>query len=245
MPFNKLPIFSDFYDIAKQLISIFGVDTYGNPPQTIIAQWYDSLIKGVQILNDRISGKETNYTTYGGVFKLLQTISGMVGLPIAPATREVITAWNNTVGALAPSYKIKTYDAGDLSDIRYAYIDGYLTDEEAISEMLKRNLIDSDLIGPENEAYFTLKKWKSGNINYSRYTDIYKAVFEGGDFNSAMYELTSHGYTEKKVISVIQSEISRRVKSGTLSTAQAYELLITYCGKSDSEAEKIINNWIK
>lgn len=245
MPFNKLPIFSDFYDIAKQLVSIFGVDTYGNPPQTIIAQWYDSLFKGVQILYDKISGKDTNYTTYGGVFKLLQAISGMVGLPIAPATREVITAWNNTVGALAPSYKIKTYDAGDLSDIRYAYIDGYLTDEEAISEMVKRNLIDSDLIGPENEAYFTLKKWKSGNINYSRYTDIYKAVFEDGDLNSAMYELTSHGYTEKKVISVIQSEIAKRFKEGTISRTQAYDLLIMYCNKTGKESDNIINKWTK
>ena len=35
MPFNKLPILSDFYDLAKSLLSVVGVDTYGNPPQSV------------------------------------------------------------------------------------------------------------------------------------------------------------------------------------------------------------------
>jgi hypothetical protein len=36
MPFNKLPIVADFYDLAKEIASIFGADTYGNPPQSVI-----------------------------------------------------------------------------------------------------------------------------------------------------------------------------------------------------------------
>lgn len=135
MPFNKLPILSDFYDLAKELLSIFGVDTYGNPPQSVFMQWYDSLIKGVEIINDKITSADTNYTWYGGIYKLLQALSGITGLPMASATRELITAWNNTIGAMAPSLKVKNYEPSDMSQIRYAYEDGYLTADEAVKEM--------------------------------------------------------------------------------------------------------------
>ena len=109
MPFNKLPIVSDFYELAKELLSIMGVDTYGNPPQSVYMQWYDSLVKGVEILHDKISGEKTNYTWYGGTYKLLQAASGLTGLPMAAATREIVTAWNNTIGAMAPSLKVQSY----------------------------------------------------------------------------------------------------------------------------------------
>ena len=111
MPFNKLPILSDFYDLAKELVSIFGVDTYGNPPQSVFMQWYDSLVKGVQIINDKITGENTNYTWYAGIYKLLQALSGMSGVPLASATREIISAWNNLIGYMAPSLKVITYEA--------------------------------------------------------------------------------------------------------------------------------------
>lgn len=110
MPFNKLPILSDFYDIAKELVSIFGVDTYGNPPQTIIAQWYNSLIKGTEIMYTKLSGKNTGYTWYASISKLLQAASGITGLPLSPATREVVTIWNNTVGVIDERLKVKTYE---------------------------------------------------------------------------------------------------------------------------------------
>jgi hypothetical protein len=111
MPFNKLPIISDFYDLAKSLLSVFGVDTYGNPPQSVFMQWYDSLVKGTDIIYDKITGETTNYTWYGGISKLLQALSGMTGLPMGSATREIITAWNNIVGYMAPSLKVVTYEA--------------------------------------------------------------------------------------------------------------------------------------
>jgi hypothetical protein len=155
LPFNKLPIMSDFYDLAKELLSIFGVDTHGNPPQSVFMQWYDSLVKGAEIIYDKIAGEDTNYTWYGGISKLLQAASGMTGAPMASATREIITAWNNTVGAMAPSLKVKSYDMGDNAEIKYAYLDGYLTDEEAAKELLKQGVVKD-----EDEARFTVRGWK-------------------------------------------------------------------------------------
>ena len=154
MPFNKLPITSDFYDLAKELLSILGVDTYGSPPQSVFMQWYDSLVKGVEILYDKISGENTSYTWYGGAYKLLQAASGMVGLPMAAATRELVTAWNNIVGAMAPSLKVKTYEPSEKSQIKYAYLDGYLTADEAVQELLKQGIAKN-----QHDALKIIKEW--------------------------------------------------------------------------------------
>jgi N12 class adenine-specific DNA methylase len=157
MPFNKLPIISDFYDLAKSLLSAMGVDTYGNPPQSVFMQWYDSLVKGTEIIYDKITGENTNYTWYGGIYKLLQAVSGMSGLPMASATREVISAWNNTVGAFAPSLRIVTYEstqtetrnalyeailAGDEKEV--ARIEAKYEDQKDINAAIRKALREND-----------------------------------------------------------------------------------------------------
>ena len=186
MPLNKLPILSDFYEVAKELLSILGVDTYGNAPTSVFMQWYDSLVKGVEILHDKIKGEDTNYTWYGGAYKLLQAVSGMTGLPMAAATREIVTVWNNIVGGMAPSLKVKTYDPGEKNEIKYAYQDGYMTDQEAMDQLVQQGLVDN-----EDEAYWTVQGWEAGD-GYSRYDAILDVVRNGGNFSAAMAELTSH-----------------------------------------------------
>ncbi len=237
MPFNKLPILADFYDLAKSLLSVFGVDTYGNPPQSVFMQWYDSLVKGAEIIHDKITGEDTNYTWYGGIYKLLQAVSGMTGLPMASATREIITAWNNTVGSFAPSLKLTTYESSELSEIRYAYEDGYLTREEVVELLLEKGLVDT-----ENEAYFTIEGWEAGE-GYSRYDAIYDAVLNGGDFDAAMDELTSHGLTEKEVLSKVKSQIGEWYQNGDISKSQAVNMLTKYSDMDSDEITATVNKW--
>ena len=237
MPFNKLPIMSDFYDLAKELLSIFGVDTYGNPPQSVFMQWYDSLIKGTEIIYDKISGKDTNYTWYGGIYKLLQAVSGMAGLPMASATREIITIWNNTIEAMAPSLKVKTYESSELSQIRYAYEDGYLTAEEATAQMLEQGLVDT-----EDEAYFTIQGWEAGG-DYSKYDKIFDAVRNGASIDDAMNELTSHGYSEEDVLIQVKSKIGEWYKNGEISKQQAVNMLTTYFDMESNEISATVSYW--
>ena len=156
MPANKLPIFSDVYELVKELLSTWGVDVYGNPPQSVFLQGWDSLVKGSGIIHDKITGADTNYTWYGGAYKLLQAASGITGLPMAAATREIVTAWNNIVGAMAPSLKIKTYEPSEKSQIKYAYQDGYLTEEEAIEQLLKQGIAKN-----EREARKIVQEWET------------------------------------------------------------------------------------
>ena len=237
MIFNKLPIFSDFYDLAKSLLSAVGVDTYGNPPSSVFMQWYDSLVKGTEIIYDKISGEDTNYTWYGGIYKLLQAVSGMSGLPLGSATREIISFWNNTAGAMAPSLKVKTYESSELSQIKYAYEDGYLTYEEAVELLLEKGLADN-----ENEAYFIISGWEAGE-GYSKYDAIFDAVRNGSDFNAAMDELTSHGYSEKEVLSQVKSKIGEWYQGGEISKSQAENMLRKYSDMNSDEITATVNKW--
>lgn len=237
MPFNKLPILSDFYDLAKELLSIVGVDTYGNPPQSVFMQWYESLVNGTEIIYQKISGEDTNYTWYSGIYKLLQAASGITGLPMASATREIITAWNNIVGAMAPSLKIKTYEPSELSQIRYAYEDGYLTYEEATAQLLEQGLADN-----ENDAYFIMQGWEAGD-DYSRYDAIYDAVRNGASIDADMAELTSHGYTEEEVLSQVKTKIGKWYKDGEISKQQATNMLTKYFGMDSSKINATLSYW--
>jgi hypothetical protein len=200
-------------------------------------QWYDSLIKGVEILYDKISGEDTNYTWYGGAYKLLQAASGLVGLPMAGATREIVTAWNNTVGAMAPSLKVKTYEPSEKSQIKYAYQDGYLTKEEATDQLLQQGLVDT-----EDEAYWTVQGWEAGE-GYSRYDAIFDAVRNGTGFEAAMAELTAHGYTEKDVLSQVKGKIGEWYQGGQINKQQATGMLTKYTDMDSEDITAAVNRW--
>ena len=237
MPVNKLPIMSDFYEVAKELSRILGMDTYGNPPQSVYMQWYDSLVNGSEILYQKITGEETNYTWYAGAYKLLQAASGIVGLPMAAATREIVTAWNSTIGAMSPRLKVKTYDAGDMANIKYAFLDGYLTQEEAQEELLSNGLVDN-----EDEAYWKIQEW-SAEGEYSRYDRLFDAIRNGQSTQEAMEELTSHGYEEKDVRSRVKSQIGQWYQNGEITKQQAIDMMEKHLDMDSEDILSQVNRW--
>ena len=241
LPFNKLPYISQVYEAFKEILSAGGWDTYGQLSNFTYLEILEKIISATSILHDKITGEYTNYTEYAIVYKLLQAASGVWGMPMATATREIVTAWNNTVGAMAPSMKIKTYDPGDLGNIKFAYLDGYLTAEEATALILEKGLRDT-----EDEAYFLISEWDSGE-GYSRYDKVYDAVLYGGDYEAAVSELVSHGYTEEEITAQIKSQIGRWYYDETsdvrISKDRATELLEEYTDMSRDEIKKTINRW--
>ncbi len=236
-PVNKLPVFSDLWELFKEMLSTWGVDTYGNPPRSVLMQWYDSLIKASDILHDKVTGQESNYGWYAFIYKTLQVASGISGLPMAAATREIITAWNNIVGFFAPSLKLKTYEPSEQAQIKYAYQDGYLTAEEATEQLMEQGLAEN-----ENEAYWLIQGWEAGD-DYSRFDELYDAVRNGGDFKGAMDELTAHGYTEKDIISKVKSQIGQWYKDGEVSKTQAVSMLTKYGEMSAEDITRQVNKW--
>ncbi len=120
MIFNKLPVMNTFYELAKSLLGKFGVDTYGNAPSSVIMQWWEPVNKAAEIVYNKFGSGKTSYTNYAWIYKLLQTASGMTGLPLAPVTREVVCLWNSTVGTFNPDYRIRTYETETHEKIRKA-----------------------------------------------------------------------------------------------------------------------------
>jgi hypothetical protein len=172
---------------------------------------------------------------------MFQAVSGMVGMPAASATREIVTAWNNTVGGMAPSLKVKTYDAGELGSIKFSYEDGHLTAEEASKLILEKGLADN-----EDEAYFIISGWEAGE-GYSRYDAVYDAVLNGGDFDAAVGELVAHGYKRDEVIAQVKSEIGHwyadKESEIRITKQRAIELLDKYTDLSRDEINKVVNRW--
>ena len=200
-------------------------------------QWYDSLVNGAEILYQKITGEETNYTWYAGAYKLLQAASGIVGLPMAAATREIVTAWNSTIGAMSPRLKVKTYDAGDMANIKYAFLDGYLTQEEAQEELLSNGLVDN-----EDEAYWKIQEW-SAEGEYSRYDRLFDAIRNGQSTQEAMEELTSHGYEEKDVRSRVKSQIGQWYQNGEITKQQAIDMMEKHLDMDSEDILSQVNRW--
>ena len=142
---------------------------------------------------------------------------------------------------MAPSLKIKSYDAGEESNIRYAYQDGYLNESEA-----EKLLLDKGLAENGDDAYWKIQKWNSAtgtDETYSRYNRIIDAVRNNGDFDSAMDELTSHGYDEDEVLKNIKSKIGDLYKNGEISANEASNILKKYVGMDEDDIESTVSRW--
>ena len=240
-PFNNLPLFSDAWNFGKKMASLFGVDTYGSMPRSIWLEFGQELYDGTKRLVDKINTPdETNYTWYGAIYKLLGAASGITGAPLSSTTREAVSAWNNTVAHFAPSLKIKDYDPGKKAEIKYAYMDGYLTAEEAIAELVAAEEAD------ENEAYWLVNGWANGEST-SKYSRMYTALLENpDDFKSAIKELTDHGVKEKEAISQAKSQIGKWYRGDTetvIDRTQAKKMLTKYVGMKEDAADELITEW--
>lgn len=159
IPFNKLPLVSEAYDLILMTLNKMGLDVAGYEPNSFLFQWSDDWLKAVEIISDKMKGEDTNYTWYAGIYYLLRAASGMTGVPLGSITREVSDIWNNSVGALAPSLKLITYDPGVKNNIKYALWDGYLTEAEAADELVKAGIMN------EADAREQARHWAYTNSN--------------------------------------------------------------------------------
>lgn len=52
-----------------------------------------------------------NMTQWGKIYKTMQAMSQLSGLPAANAARDAIAIWNNVIGDRKPDWKVRTYDS--------------------------------------------------------------------------------------------------------------------------------------
>lgn len=121
-PLNKLPYMRDVFS-ALDGYDNGRMDTEG---LANAKKAYDILMESYRLATGQ-QDKATsttyygNMTTYGKVYQTFRAVSMLSGLPLSAATREVITAWNDTVGSVWPGMKCKTYESKKLREAYNSY----------------------------------------------------------------------------------------------------------------------------
>lgn len=242
---SKLPILKDFMSM---------ISGYGN--DRMDTEWISNLIDAYRIWDETIkleTGKldeptsvtyNGNMTLYGKIYKTLKAISQTTGLPVSAASREVVTLWNTIAGAAGKGdeWTIHTYDSGPENQIKYGLSDGYLTREEAQKLLLEKGLVDD-----EDEAYWKVDKWSTGE---GKYDEALAAVFSGDKaaFDAQAKELSEHGIGEKQLQSAVRSQtktwyVGDDDGKRSITKEQALKILQQYGGKDADEAQKLVQKW--
>lgn len=242
---SKLPILKDFMSM---------ISGYGN--DRMDTEWISNLIDAYRIWDETIkleTGKldeptsvtyNGNMTLYGKIYKTLKAISQTTGLPVSAASREVVTLWNTIAGAAGKGdeWTIHTYDSGPENQIKYGLSDGYLTREEAQKLLLEKGLVDD-----EDEAYWKVDKWSTGE---GKYDEALAAVFSGDKaaFDAQAKELSEHGIGEKQLQSAVRSQtktwyVGDDDGKRSITKEQALKILQQYGGNDADEAQKLVQKW--
>ena len=238
-PFEKLPVVKELTTVISAVGSLAkGENAWLQVSSLPLGDVAEYTVDATEILLKKIQGKDTGYTWYGSIRKYLQAASGLTGTPLATPTREVVDAWNNIMGRMAPSLKVKTYEAKPASQVKDAFLNGYLTEEEATAKLLELGEAEA-----ENEAYWKLRSWEGGE-GWSKYDNLAQAMANGEDITGAMDELTTHGVKEKTVRSQIRSIVGDWLSAGAITEEEARELLTRYGDRDSDEAEDTVQEWL-
>ena len=133
--------------------------------------------------------------------------------------------------------------AGGLEkQIRLSLEDGAITEEEARELLTKYGLKKEkgEMVSlTADDAYFKVQKWAydtdkaEEDADYSPYLALEEAVRTGSGVESAMRELTSHGYSEKTVNNRLKALIRDAYLDGDISEQRAGDLLTRYTTKTE------------
>lgn len=242
---SKLPILKDFVSLAS-----------GYSNGRMDTEWIKNLIDAYRIWDETIkleTGKldkptsvtyNGNMTLYGKIYKTLKAFSQIAGLPANNTVRDVIMLWNTIAGAAGKGdeWTIHTYDSGPESQIKYGLMDGYLTREEA-----QQLLVDKGLADDEDDAYWKVDKWATGE---GKYDEALAAVLSGDKaaFDAQAKELKEHGIGEKQLQSAVRSQTKEWYVGDddgkrSITKEQALKILQQYGGKDADEAQKLVQKW--
>lgn len=242
---SKLPILKDFVSLAS-----------GYSNGRMDTEWIKNLIDAYRIWDETIKldiGKldeptdvtyNGNMTLYGKIYKTLKAFSQIAGLPANNTVRDVIMLWNTIAGAVGKGdeWTIHTYDSGPENQIKYGLRDGYLTREEA-----QQLLLDKGLADDEDDAYWKVDKWATGE---GKYDEALAAVLSGdrAAFDAQAKELKEHGIGEKQLQSKVRSQTEKWYVGDddgkrSITKEQALKILQQYGGKDADEAQKLVQKW--
>ena len=104
LPFNKIPILSEFAEAALSLMDL-GYFSSDNLYSTGLMQ----TVSAVDAWKDVLSGNSST-TVYNALYKSVRAVSSFYGVSVSGVMREGVALWNNTAGAYDSTLKIRQYD---------------------------------------------------------------------------------------------------------------------------------------
>lgn len=181
-------------------------------------------------------------TAYGYIYKGLKVLSSTTGLPLSNVTRDVVAIWNTVIGQ-PTGLVATTYAPTKEAEIQYAFQDGYLTRDEAITLLRQKVTKDNGKPITEDEAYWKTVRWETGEGKNGRLLHAFEAKDEG-EIQDALKELKEHGNDESKNQSAVKSVLKDLYTGGQLDEAQARAYLTKYAGLSEEkEFYQLFEKW--
>ena len=251
-PLSKLPRVAEYWAALENLFkmahnALFDTNWMIYSQNTAFGDIVADITKGVESFIDLLTNENTKYTHWTWIYALIQAGSAALGAPFASYVKEISGMWNNTVGVLYPDLKLKTYDAGERSEIKWAWRDGHLTEEEATQHLLEKGIVKN-----KYEAFFEIEGWKYG-IGYSKFGAYYDAILAEDEEQIKLYydnlygEKISEGSLKLDAIDSINSGLKGQVKEayidGEIDKETVYNVLVPYADMSEDDIETELEKW--
>lgn len=240
---NKLPG-------VKDIISIIT----GDDVSRMDLEGAKNLIKAARIMEEclklatgKLEEQDAQYgnmTGYGKLANILKGISQVTGLPLYNFTRDMAAIWNTTLSNVT-GVKLTVYKPNSKREIKNAYVNGLMTDEQAMDELVKQGAADD-----ADQAFWIINDWNGDGSSSDKMSEIYDAVRAGdtGTYNALVKELTDHGVFETKIQNDVKNQIRDWYQGGdttqaTISKQDALDLLQKYGGKAEKAADTLVEQW--
>lgn len=242
-PLNKLPVIKDLLNALE-----------GHSSTNMSTEGLSSAVKFLNTSWDKIQywlgetdGSDIKVTDWGWIYQGLKAVSQLVGIPGYNIVRDVVGVWNSTFGTWT-DMRIRTYAARPESEIKNAYLKGYLTDEEAKELLMDAKTMGDNVYWTEHAATVQINDW--ANDSGEVYADLYTAM-ENNDraaYDAAFKALTDTGRYAYDVQGKAKEQIKewyagdKRGKT-TLNKEQTVTMLKEYGGMTDHDAEVTAQQW--
>lgn len=240
---NKLPG-------AKDIISLIT----GEDVNRMDLEGAKNLWKAVRIMSEclklatgKLEEQDAQYgnmTGYGKLANILKGISQFTGLPLYNFTRDMAAIWNTTLSNVT-GVKLTVYKPNSKREIKNAYVNGLMTDEQAMDELVKQGAADD-----ADQAFWIINDWNGDGSSSDKMSEIYDAVRAGDTetYEALVKELTDHGVFETKIQNDVKNQIRDWYQGGdttqaTISKQDALDLLQKYGGKAENAADTLVEQW--
>lgn len=242
-PLNKLPVIKDLLNALE-----------GHSSTNMSTEGLSSAVKFLNTSWDKIQywlgetdGSDIKVTDWGWIYQGLKAVSQLVGIPGYNIVRDVVGVWNSTFGTWT-DMRIRTYAARPEREIKNAYLNGYLTDEEAKELLMDAKTMGDNVYWTEHAATVQINDW--ANDSGEVYADLYTAM-ENDDraaYDAAFKALTDTGRYAYDVHNKAKDQIKEWYagdKRGkiVLAKEQTIAMLQKYVGMTAYDAKVTAQQW--